>query len=257
MSKGGRYVYCIADGAEEVTLGSIGLDGNDVYSLPVENLCAIVHNCTAEPYSSDEEAVVRRWVISHQRVVEAAQSRFGTVLPMSFDTIIRNTDSNSAEDNVHRWLIEEHDALEKKLDWVRGKEEYGVQIFWEPKTIAGMISRTNPEFRKLEEEIKSKPRGLAYMYKQQLEKLIKCEVEKEVERCFKDFYGRIKRTVTELKVERTKKEEDKHMLANLSCLVPRGGVKPLADELEKIDGMAGFSVRFTGPWPPYSFVTVT
>ncbi|MFC2060619.1 GvpL/GvpF family gas vesicle protein [Chloroflexota bacterium] len=26
--------------------------------------------------------------------------------------------------------------------------------------------------------------------------------------------------------------------------------------MEKIDRMDGFSVRFTGPWPPYSFVMV-
>jgi len=28
----------------------------------------------------------------------------------------------------------------------------------------------------------------------------------------------------------------------------------LGDELEKINNLKGFSVRFTGPWPPYSFV---
>ena len=87
------------------------------------------------------------------------------------------------------------------------------------------------------------------------QKLLKQEVEKEAECRFKDYYHRLKEYVSDLKVERTKKEADKQMLMNISCLVPQGETKPLANELEKIDSTDGFSVRFTGPWPPYSFVT--
>ena len=251
----GRYVYCIAEGGEKLSLGNIGLDGNEVYSLPAESLCAIVHNCPAAPYTSDDEQVLHRWVISHQEVVEAALSRFGSVLPMRFDTIIQDTDRGCAEDNIRRWLNEENSVLKNKLDRLRNHEEYGVQIFWEPKTIADLISQNNSEIMELKEEIRSKSKGSAYMYKQRLERLLKQEVEKEAECRFKDYYHRIKEYVSDLKVERTKKEADKQMLMNISCLVPQGETKPLANELEKIDSTDGFSVRFTGPWPPYSFVT--
>ena len=44
------------------------------------------------------------------------------------------------------------------------------------------------------------------------------------------------------------------MLMNLSCLLAREGSKKLGGELEKIDSREGYSVRFTGPWPAYSFV---
>jgi hypothetical protein len=57
-------------------------------------------------------------------------------------------------------------------------------------------------------------------------------------------------------VEKTKKmDEEKQMLVNLSCLVDMERYKALGEELEKIEQMDGFSVRFTGPWPPYSFVS--
>jgi len=251
-----RYVYCVAEVGEKISLGNIGLDDNEVYSIPYHDLCAMVHNCPAEPYSSDEEETVRQWAIGHQKVIETALKRFGTILPMAFDTIIQDTAEGSAEDNIQKWLAAEHDELKRKLDRVRDKEEYGIQISWEPKAIATAISRTDPDIQKLEAEISSKSKGLAYMYKQRLEKLLKQKVEKEAEHYFKDFYNRIKGCVNELKVERTKNQDDKQMLMNLSCLVPKGEVKLLAAELEKIDNMDGFSVRFTGPWPPYSFVTV-
>jgi hypothetical protein len=44
------------------------------------------------------------------------------------------------------------------------------------------------------------------------------------------------------------------MLLNLSCLVAREKVDSLGKELEEINNMDGFSVHFSGPWPPYSFV---
>jgi len=52
-----------------------------------------------------------------------------------------------------------------------------------------------------------------------------------------------------------KKEEEpgRQMIMNLSCLVDKDA-KAIGDELEKINNMEGFFVRFTGPWPTYSFV---
>ena len=252
----GRYVYCIAEAGEVLNFGDIGIDDNEVYTIPYDSLCVVVHNCPIEPYSSGDKDVVCRWVINHQRVVEAALDRFGTVLPMSFDTIIQGTDEGSAEDNIQKWLVEKAEDIKNNLDRVRGKEEYGVQVFWEPNTIAGVISQTNQEIGKLEEEIKSTSKGLAYMYKQRLEKLLKQEMGKEAENYFKDYYHRIEGCVSELKVEKTKTEVDKQMLINFSCLVGKEKTEPLSDELESINKTDGFLVRFTGPWPPYSFVTV-
>jgi len=56
-------------------------------------------------------------------------------------------------------------------------------------------------------------------------------------------------------VEKTKKAEPGlQMIMNLSCLVYRDRYTKLGEELGKINQMRGFAVRFTGPWPPYSFV---
>ena len=250
-----RYVYCVVRANDKLSLGNIGLDANEVYTLPCDGLCAVAHTCSKAPYSSDSEEMVRGWVISHQQVVKAAQNKFGAVLPMRFNTIIQDTVKDSADSNVLRWLADEGTELKKKLARLQDLEEYGVQIFWEPKVIASMLSRTHPEIARLQAEIESKTLGLAYMNKQRLEKLLRQEVEREAECYFKDFYRRIRENVAELKIEGIKRDGDKQMLMNLSCLVVIGGPQRLSDELQKIENIDGFSVRFTGPWPPYSFVT--
>jgi len=254
-SKGGKYLYCIAEAGERVSLGRVGIDGSEVYTIPNRDICAVVHDCQTQPYQSDDQQVVKTWVVTHQKVVEAAWERWGTVLPLSFDTIIRGEAGDSAEWNVRDWLEQEYEELRSKMERVRGKAEYGVQVFWNPKLVAQNLTETSPEIRELEEEIRAKPRGLAYMYRQRLENLIKREMETKADECFKDFFSRIRKHADDIRVEKTKKAEDElQMIMNLSCLVYKDRYIELGEELDKIDRMEGVSVRFTGPWPPYSFV---
>ena len=250
----GRYLYCVADSGVRADLGRIGLDGKEVYTIPSSDLCAVVHNCPSKPYKSEDNEVVKKWVMTHEKVVETAWERFGTVLPFGFDTIIKGEKDKSPEENIKNWLKEEYAKLKEKMNKIRGKAEYGVQIFWDPKFIADEIAKTNEEIKDLNQDIKSKSKGMAYMLKQKLENLLKKEMEKKADLCFEDFYAKIKKCADEIKVEKTKRDEKKPMLMNLSCLADKEKSKELGEELEKINEEEGFAVRFTGPWPPYSFV---
>jgi len=250
-----RYLYCIADDNKKISFGNIGIEGNEVYTISYKDLCAVIHNCLPRPYKSEDKRKVKSWVTAHEKVVEAAWERIGTVLPLGFDTIIKGEDESDPEENMRKWLKNDYENLKQKLSKLKDKAEFGVQVFWDIKIISEGLIEANQEIKRLNDDIKSKSRGLAYMYKQKLENLLKKELEKEADRYFKDFYEQIKRCVDEIKVDRTKKgEERKQMLTNLSCLLPRGKSKVLGEELEKINNMETFSVRFTGPWPPYSFV---
>lgn len=252
----GIYVYCVADAGESVSLGDTGIEGSEVYTIGYMDICAVVHNCPAEPYQSSDDGVVKAWVLMHQKVIDAAWEKWGTVLPLGFDTIITGQEGSDAEQNTRNWLKEDYESLKKKMEKVRGKAEYGVQVFWDPMVIAQNLTETSPEIKKLEEEIRSKSRGLAYMYRQKLENFLKKEMEVKADRCFKDFYSRIKKHVDDIRVEKTKKtDQDSQMIMNLSCLVYTDKYRELGGELDEINKMDCFSVRFTGPWPPYSFVS--
>lgn len=254
VAQEGRYLYCVADCGDGVSLGRIGLDGSEVYTIPYRDLCAVVHDCPAEPYGSGDQEKVKAWVLTHQRVVDAAGERWGVVLPAGFDTIIKGEGGGDAERSVKRWLEGDYESLKQKLERFRGKAEYGVQVFWDPQVIAKTLVETTPDIKGLEEEARSKPRGLAYMYRQRLQNLLKEEMEAKADRCFKDLYGRVRRYTDDIRVEKTKKAgPGLQMIMNLSCLVSGEVYAGLAEELDGIDRMEGLSVRFTGPWPPYSF----
>ena len=256
MENKGRYIYGVAAGIKAVSLGPIGIEGNEVYTIPCAHFCAIVHSCPAEPYQSGDEETVKRWVKTHQGVLDEAKKELGIVIPMGFDTILQSKDDAISPDQVVKdWLNEDSERLQSVMERITGRDEYGVQIFYAPRVIAKQISEENQEIRKIREEMAAKSPGTAYLYKQKVERAVKAEIERLAGVWFTDFYRRIKGHCDDIVVEKTKKaDRNRVMLLNLSCLVAREKVSNLGEELEKINNMAGFSVHFSGPWPPYSFV---
>jgi len=251
----GLYLYCIANGGQEANLGKIGIDENEVYIIPYKDIGAVVHTCFPEPYKSENAETVTKWVLAHQKVVETAWKKFGTVLPLSFDTIVKGGESFSAEQNLMKWLKENYEDLKAKMEKVRGRIEVGIQIFWNPTIIAQDLTEANQEIRKLKEEMEEKPPGMAYFYRQKMEQALRKALDEKADAFFKEFYGRIRRYADDLRVEKTKKvDKSKQMLMNLSVLIHKDKIRSLGEELAKIKEFRGLDLRFTGPWPPYSFV---
>lgn len=252
----GCYVYGIAAGGIEVRLGPIGIEDSEVYTIPYQDIIAIVHNCPSEPYQSSDDKTVMNWVRTHQSVLDVARGRFGVVIPLGFDTILRTEDDGgSLEEVVKDWLKNDYERLHTLLVRIKGKDEYAVHVSYDSSVIAKQVSEQGEEVRKIKQEMAAKSPGMAYFYRQKLEKAVRAEIEKLADRWFHDFYGGVKQHADDIVVEKTKKlDRGRVMLLNLSCLVAEEKVNSLGQVLEEINNMDGFSVHFSGPWPPYSFV---
>jgi len=250
----GLYVYCVARGDGHYLLGPIGLDGQSVYTAGSGGIRAVVHNCWAEPYQSEDPQVVERWVVAHQNVMRAATEAFGTVLPMAFDMIVRGSPGGGAVGALRDWLEERRSRFTQLLDRLAGKAEYGVQVLWDRQVIAAWLIESDDELHKMQNEAQDKPKGLAHLLQQKLAKTVRAAMEKQADLFAQDFYARIRRCVEDVRVDKLRKlDGGKQMLLNLSCLMQEGS-SDLGRVLDDIQQTQGISVRFTGPWPPYSFV---
>jgi len=251
----GIYVYCVTSGNTPLNFGKIGVNQSEVYTISYKDICAVVHDCKAEPYKSEDPEIVKKWIRMHQEIIDKTAEKFGTVLPMSFDVIIKGENKDPKE-NVVKWLGEEYEAFKEKMKALEGKQEYGIQLFWNREEIGEKFARSSEEIARLRKEKARVSEGKAYFTEQKIKKELKCRLENEADKRFKEFYSKVKEHTTNLKVEKVKKAQgDEQMIANLSCLVPDKKVKELGAALDAINNQDGFKVRFTGPWPPYSFVT--
>jgi len=254
--KAAMYIYCVARAESNGVFGPIGLEDKPVYTIVAGDICAVVHDCRPEPYQSEDPETAQNWVLAHQRVVSAAEETFSTVLPMSFNMIVHGHAKDDAASNLQSWLAEKHDKFTHFLDKLTGKAEYGVQIFWDRQLVAKALVQKEPKLREMRDEALKKPKGLAYMLQQKLAKATREAVETQANFYVEDFYARIRQCVNEVRVEKLKKADgNEQMLLNLSCLMEKGD-SALGNVLEEIQETEGISVRFTGPWPPYSFVNV-
>lgn len=258
-SQPGRYLYCIVDSSARKDFGEIGVDGNLVYSIPYQDISAVVHDCQANPYDSDEEEEVKSWVRSHQKVLEAVMEdpKYNSLLPAGFDTIIQPEGEQDASTTVKGWLNTEYSSITEQLDKVRGKEEYGVHVTYDPDWLAETIPRDSEKIQSIREKIESKPEGAAYLYREKLEKLLSGRMEEEKQELKNSFIDKIRPSVDRLVEEEEKDFPGEYeTMMSIACLVDEGEYQELGDTLEEIDDREGLSVRFTGPWAPYSFTSV-
>lgn len=250
----GRYLYCIARGKTEEALGLVGIEGSTVRVVAHQGLCGVVHSCEPKPYMSQDQAKVRGWVLAHQKVVEMAWAKFGDVLPCRFNTIFQGNGTLGSEANLHTWLDTERRSLEEKLACVSGKAEYGVKLFWNPQVVARRLMNTTESLKSLRKRMASVSAGTAYILKQKLDGLLKRELQEQADATHKELYERIRVCVEDIRIEKVQVADGKaQMILNLSCLAGAGQAKALGEVLQGNCPRNGFSIKFTGPWPPYSF----
>lgn len=249
----GRYLYCVVNNGKETDFGQVGIGESLAYIVPFNGIGAVVHWCEAKPYVTGDKKKAEEWILAHQYVIDLATEEFGTVIPLTFDTIIRGSD-----ETVKQWLREEYNQLKTQLEKLEGKTEYGVQIFLDKGIIEKSISE-NKEIQNLRSELEKKSEGVAYLFRKKLEKRQGLEKRAFAEKHAQMFYSKIKRLVDEVRLESINKEvpekwRGKQMILNIACLATKDGTQSLGKMLSEINREEGFAVRFTGPWPPYSFM---
>ncbi len=254
-NKTARYLYGVIEYNNNIKLDQWGVEENHVYLIPADGLAAVVHRCSPEPYEGVKDERAISWIEAHNIVLEECMNKFPAVLPYTFNTILHDSSAEDADEVVVEWLKKEKDLLKNMLDKVRNHQEYGIQILWDPKHTAEELVRRDDELTAMQQEIKTKPQGTAYMYKDKLERLIKNRMESAAGDKYRELLSQIRPFCTDFKVEKNKKSEDKYeMIGNWSLLVQPDRVEALGSALEIIKNTQGYLVRFTGPWPPYSFV---
>lgn len=248
------YAYAVAVG-EPARFETAGIDGAAVFATAEGGLVAVVHECAAQPYSSEDREVVQDWALSHQAVVEEASRHYEAVLPMAFDTMVSGKDAAEAMDHLRGWLRDEADVLRRKAERVRNREEYGVQVSLDVESATRETMDTCPAIVEFRESLSHKSEGAAYLHKQQMEKLVRAEIQKQAEAVFREAFELASQHAVEISVDKLKKTQgNMRMVANLSCLVEKGRDEALKTAFNQLCAGDGLAVRVTGPWPPYSFV---
>lgn len=254
MTQSARYLYGVVGGHREERFGPIGLEGAEVYLVPHRDISVAVHDCSASPYTSDDSGDVKAWVLVHQRVIDEMMARYGTVLPMGFNTIVQGAETEDTTDRIAGWLEENRDAFARKLQKLEGRREYGVQVFYGLRAMLEQAAGTQ-DLRRLADDVAARGKGAAYLLQSKLDRKIREEATRMAGSLASEVIDLLRQVCADLvvdKVHRTDGEE--RMLMNLSLLLEIDREGELGELLEDLSSRPELRVRFTGPWAPYSFV---
>ncbi|MBI5236703.1 MAG: GvpL/GvpF family gas vesicle protein [Deltaproteobacteria bacterium] len=248
----GKYIYCVVEDVR-ADFAFTGMDDERLTTVSRDGLSAVVQDGARRLYGKDN-GVLRNLAIAHHKVVDAAAKMCGASLPFSFGNVVTGNERDTPEERISAWLGRNYGALKGKLEKVRGKAEYGVQVLWDTEVMAAKLIDESPELKRLSCAARGSSPGTAFMYGEKLRMALRLETEAMADERFRTFYGRIKKTVAEIKVDGIKNGDGvERMLLNLSCLARGDEAEELGALLDDVE-REGFTVVFTGPWPPYSFV---
>ncbi|EMA46541.1 gas vesicle protein GvpL [Halococcus saccharolyticus] len=259
----GRYLYCVVTVDDETTTGEelarTGVDDEPVYLVVEDDLGAVVHACDAL-YDAADPDVVRKWLLDHQATIDAAGERFGTPLPFQFDTILTGDD-----DRVREWLTEESATLTPHLDALADHWEYRVEVSRDDAVLDEDLTADDDRLAELADRIESAGEGTAHLLETQYEqRLDELRHERQAERT-RELAERLEphaSEVRELSPERsTTLDDDTNdddaggatTQARASVLAHESDEEVIGDVLDEVAAESGVEVRFTGPWPPYTF----
>lgn len=268
----GRYLYCVVGTADETSIDAVGVEDEPVRLVTVARpgdesegasggvLGAVVHDC-AELYDSADPTEIRGWLVRHQRVVDDAGEQFGTPLPFQFDTVIRGGD-----EAVRDWLRSERETLGGTLDALAGHWEYRIEVVRTEPIEESALVDGDDRLAELRREIDVADEGRSYLLEKQYEdRLDARRADRRAARA-DDVIDRVAphaREVHELDPSPSNSIADETSagdatadgapICRLTVLAHEDDEEGLGEALDGVAADPGVTVRFTGPWPPYSF----
>lgn len=260
----GYYVYCVAESAaaRELDAGSFPTAIEDDTKLEWVTANDLAALCSPVPLDSyGEEALAERlsdatWTavraMRHETVVEYVAKRVSLV-PLRFGTIYLE------RARIERMLTEQGRELAQLLERLRGREEWGVNVYADRATLMASITSVSPRLREMVQQAESASPGQAYLMQKKIEAMridevraalngIIDSVEKQLSEQADDA-----RRLRILKVEATEHGELKGKFA---FLVKRSEFEEFRDAAERLAQehlAAGVRLELTGPWPAYNF----
>ena len=266
MSELAFYVYCIAESATAAHLPADSLpaaieEDAKLEWVEVNNLAALVSRVPLATYNEEslaEHLTDATWTairaMRHETVVEYVAKR-ASVVPLRFGAIYLE------RDGIEKMLTDRSRSLEEIVEQLRGREEWGVNVFSDRAVLMSTITSVSPVLRDLVQRAEQAPPGQSYLMQKKIETLKVDEARAAVNRIVDQIEERLKeqsddaRRLRILKVETTEHGELKAKFAFLINKTGFDEFKDAAERLAQEHQAAGVRLELTGPWPAYNFLT--
>ena len=262
----GYYVYCIAESVAAQQLDPASFPAAIEEDAKLEwvtanDLAALASVVPLDAYG--EEALVEHlsdatWTavraMRHETVIEYVAKRV-TVVPLRFGTIYLE------RGGIERMLDDKRRELAQLIERVRGREEWGVNVYSDRATLLASITEVSPRLRELARQAEAASPGQSYLMQKKIEALRVDEARAAVN----DILDRVEQTLRaeaddakRLRILKVEASEHGELKGKFAFLVKRAQFEEFRGAAERLaadNATAGVRLELTGPWPAYNFTT--
>jgi hypothetical protein len=244
------YLYGIIPSDHKIIFDEVcGMDDeeDEVYAYPVNGIAAVVGSSPLDDYRGLKRDRVMRYLVIHQRVVEAVMNHF-TVLPVKFGTVL--PDLGSLERLLYRGTGQFAQALKK----LHGLVQMEVVMLWNLQRVFQEIGQDDAVMQ-LKAHVAQRPAEQTVNERVALGQLVKQMLEQRRA----ELAGHVGPQLCALARDSIVNPIlDDSIVINQGLLLDAPGRQALDATLDHMD--EAFNGRYTfrrvGPLPPYSFATV-
>ena len=260
MTNGLIYAYCLSNSPPDLPPGS-ELQGLE--SLRFDDFYVIVKFVSESEFSEENLKTnlsdiqwLEKNAREHVRVIGMMMDQFA-VIPFNFGTIYKS------EDNLRKFIEEYSGSLIENLLHFEWKEEWAVKIYCNRKTLNQQIDELSEEAAALEKQILASSPGKAFLLKRKKTELIDNEMDRLCKVSGQACYDELKKLseTTRLNNLLPKEFTDREdtMILNAAFLISRERTIEFISSVRMLKNKysgSGFEIESTGPWPPFSFVSI-
>jgi len=258
------YVYCVAEAvaAEQFDAGAFpaAIEENAKLEWVVANeLAALASAVPLDVYGEQSLAdhlADATWTavraMRHETVVEYIAKRV-SVVPLRFGTIYLD------RAGIERMLVEKSRELKQIIERLRGREEWGVNVYADRSTLLASITEVSPRLRELARQAEAASPGQSYLMQKKIDALRVDEARVALNRIIEQTEQTLTAQAEDskrlriLKVESTEHGELKGKFAFLVKRSEFEDFRNAAERAAQENQSAGVRLELTGPWPAYNF----
>jgi hypothetical protein len=258
MSVTGKYIYGIIPrrnlsranhrDSGEVNSNGEELLGGGLYTIPYQDISAVVSDSEIVDYTHMLKDAVGRQLVTHQKVIEGIMPEH-TIIPMRLGTFA------SDENEVRDILNKGYRVIKEVFGKIKDKIEIDVVATWSDFNSVLKEVGEEKEIKEFKERLLTNPEGITVDDQMKVGVMVKKGLDEKREKCALEIKNYLRDCSKVFKIHELM---DDKMVINAAFLINNARQKDFDRKVEELNTkfVEKLNFRCVGPLPPYSFYTL-
>ena len=237
----GKFLYAVILTDKEREFGPVGLEGGRVYSIPYQDIAAVVSD-----YPVTEIKFLRKNLSPYHLTIRRV-SQECTAIPAKFGQVANDADK------VRKVLKANYDELKEELIRLQDKVEMGLKVSWAVENVFEYVVEESSGLRHLRDKLLKSSASLTRQQRIDIGALAFDKLNEMRGGITEKVITLVQDSVEELEINQVTEEK---MVMQGAFLVRKDRQNDFAASSQKVAELLGkdYAVKVDGPWVPFSFV---